>query len=65
MNNTTNEFRILIETNVFISAIVKPNSASRRCINYVLDCHKLLIGSYSIDEVFRIVGERFPEAQAV
>jgi putative PIN family toxin of toxin-antitoxin system len=60
----TNKFRVLIETNVFISAVIKPNSISRRCINYVMDYHRLLICSYTIDEVFRVVEKRFSEAQA-
>lgn len=60
-----NKFRIFIETNVLISAVIQPNSISRRCINFILDHHYALICSYTIDEVFRIVGERFPEGQIV
>jgi putative PIN family toxin of toxin-antitoxin system len=65
MSATTNNFRVFIETNVLISAVVTPNSISRQCINQVMDHHQLLICSYSVDEVFRIVDEKFPEAQGI
>lgn len=63
MSVTTNNFRVFIESNVLISAIINRYAISRQCINHVMDHHQLLICSYSIEEVFRIVDEKFPEAQ--
>jgi putative PIN family toxin of toxin-antitoxin system len=60
---TNNKSRVFVETNVFISAVIKPDSISRQCINHIMDYHRLIVCSYTIDEVFHIVKSRFPEAQ--
>lgn len=57
-----NRYRVLIETNVLISAVAFPQSISRKCLNFVMDYHYPIICQHSIDEVFLVLEIKFPES---
>ena len=51
--------RIMIDTNVLISAILFPNSVMNRLIEKVMTCHSLILCSYIIDEIHELFVRKF------
>lgn len=55
-----NHFRVFLDTNVLISAVVWPNSEARKCLNCLMDCHHILLSEDAIHEVFNVLKREFP-----
>jgi putative PIN family toxin of toxin-antitoxin system len=53
--------KIVLDTNIIISAVLFPNSLIAKIFKYVVDCEKLILNQYIIDEVERVFIEKFPE----
>lgn len=53
--------RILIDTNVIISAILYPASIPGKAVAKVLNNHKLVLCSFIIEELHRILSRKFKE----
>jgi len=53
--------RIVIDTNIIISAILFPNSLIAKIFKYVVDCEKLVLNQYIINEVEKVFIKKFPE----
>jgi putative PIN family toxin of toxin-antitoxin system len=51
--------RILIDTNVLISAILFPNESMDRLIRTVTEDHRLVLSSFVIDELVGVVKKKF------
>jgi len=62
MSEKNNVFRVLVDSNVLISAMRSEKSLSSKLIHLLINEHHLIICSYSITEVSRVINERFPEA---
>ena len=60
MNEKNNVFRVFVDSNVLISAIQSETSVSRKLLLLLSEDHQLIICSYSITEVSRIISKRFP-----
>lgn len=60
MNEKNNVFRVFVDSNVLISAIQSETSVSRKLLLLLSEDHHLIICSYSITEVSRIISKRFP-----
>ena len=60
MSEKTNSLRVFIDSNVLISAMQSSASVSRKLLLVLAEEHFLLICSYSIVEVTRVIRKRFP-----
>lgn len=60
MGEKSNGLRIFIDSNILISAIHSTTSTSRQLLLLVAEEHHLLICSYTITEVSRVINKRFP-----
>ncbi|SPF41517.1 putative toxin-antitoxin system toxin component, PIN family [Candidatus Desulfosporosinus infrequens] len=60
MNEKNNFFRVFVDSNVLISAMISKTSVSRKLLLLLVEEHQLIICSYSIAEVSRILNKRFP-----
>lgn len=50
----------MLDTNVLISSLVFPNEKMSMIVLYVLQRHRLILSRYILDELKRIVIEKFP-----
>lgn len=57
-----NSLRVFVDSNILISAVMSSKSLSGQVINLIIAEHQLIICSYSITEVSRVLSRRFPEA---
>ena len=48
--------RVLVDTNVVISALLFPTSVPAQALSLVLDRHVLVLTQWVLDELHRIVG---------
>lgn len=60
MSKKSNSFRVFVDSNVLISAMQSKASVSRKLLLLLAEEHHLIICSYSITEVSRIISKRFP-----
>lgn len=61
MNKKSNSFRVFVDSNVLISAMHSQTSVSRELLFLLAEEHHLIICSYSIMEVSKIIKKRFPD----
>ena len=52
--------RVFVDTNVIISAILSKTSVSARFLYFVIFEHELLICSYTLEEIQRLIERKFP-----
>ncbi len=60
MSEKSNLFRVFVDSNVLISAMQSKTSVSRKLLLLLSEEHQLIICSYSISEVSRVLNKRFP-----
>ncbi|WP_460834771.1 PIN domain-containing protein [Nocardioides hungaricus] len=53
--------RILVDTNVVISALLFPASIPAQALSLVIDEHELVFTQWVLDELHRVVGEKRPD----
>jgi predicted nucleic acid-binding protein len=53
--------RVLVDTNVVISALLLPNSTPARALALVLDEHRLVLTDWIIDELHEVVRRKRPD----
>ena len=56
--------RILIDSNVLISALFYPNSIPSKAMLHAADNHELILTDHNISELRRIATEKFSDRQA-
>ena len=64
MNEKNNSFRVFIDTNVLISAMISETSISRYLLLLLSEKHHLIICSYTLSEVSQVLIKRFPNKVA-
>jgi len=67
MNETKkseSELRIFVDSNILISAIISERSISSKLLTFVIESHQLIICSYSITEVSKVLQRKFPGLMA-
>ena len=57
--------RVMIDTNVLISALLFPGSRVHRALEDILASHALVISSFVVDELRAVVQRKFPGKAAV
>lgn len=55
----------MLDTNVIISALLFPSAKMNAMMQCVLMKHRLVLSSYVVDEVKRVVRRKFPQKEAV
>ena len=53
--------RVLVDTNVVISALLFPNSTPARALTVVLDEHRLVLTQWVLDELHEVIGRKRPD----
>ncbi|MBR1867885.1 MAG: putative toxin-antitoxin system toxin component, PIN family [Clostridia bacterium] len=53
--------RVMIDTNVLFSALLFPKGRTAKAFEKVLNEHEVVISSYCINELKRIVAKKFPD----
>jgi putative PIN family toxin of toxin-antitoxin system len=53
--------RVLVDTNVVISALLFPNSTPAQALSLVLDEHRLVLTDWVVGELHRVVGRKRPD----
>ena len=56
--------RVLLDTNVVISALLFPRSVPARALALVVDEHELVLTQWVFDELHRVVGTKRPDLVA-
>jgi uncharacterized protein len=58
------ELRVFVDSNILISAILSEQSVSSNLLTLVIEKHQLIICSYSITEVSKVLHRKFPNLMA-
>jgi putative PIN family toxin of toxin-antitoxin system len=53
--------RVMIDSNVLISAVYNPNSKPARVVRDVCENHDLLLCDHIVAECYEVVGRKFPQ----
>ncbi|PKM38820.1 MAG: putative toxin-antitoxin system toxin component, PIN family [Firmicutes bacterium HGW-Firmicutes-8] len=61
MKGKSKGFRVFIDSNVLISAIRSGKSASGKLLELLIEKHYLVLCSYNITEVSKVIAQRFPD----
>ena len=56
--------RIMLDTNVLISALLFPGSKMDAMMNCIFTQHQLVLSSYVVNELKRVVRKKFPSKEA-
>ncbi len=59
------KMRVMLDTNVIISALLFPSAKMNAMMQCVLMKHRLVLSSYVVDELKRVVRRKFPQKEAV
>ena len=57
--------RIMLDTNVLISAILFPGDKINNMMNYIFLRHQLVLSSYVVEELKSVVRRKFPKKEPV
>lgn len=57
------QMRIMLDTNVLISALLFPGSKMDAMMNCIFTQHQLVLSSYVVDELKRVVRKKFPNKE--
>lgn len=55
--------RVMLDTNVLISALLFPGSKINAMMNCIFTQHQLVLSSYVVDELKRVVKRKFPQKE--
>ena len=53
--------RVMLDTNVLVSAFVFRSRKIYAIIDYIVSHHELVLSSYGVDELKNVVGRKFPK----
>ena len=57
--------RIMLDTNVLISALLFPGTKMDAMMNYIFTNHQLVLSSYVVDELKNVVRRKFPGKEMI
>ncbi|WP_460000582.1 PIN domain-containing protein [Paradesulfitobacterium aromaticivorans] len=61
MNGKSNALRVFIDSNILVSAVLSNSSLSSKLLTLLIEKHHLIICSYSITEVSKVINRKFPK----
>lgn len=53
--------RIMIDTNILVSAIFFPKSQVAQVLTFIMQNHTVVLSSYVLDELISVTKRKFPE----
>ncbi len=60
MSETNKGLRVFVDSNILISAVLSEKSNSGRLLRILIEQHHLIICSYSLTEVSKVIQRKFP-----
>jgi putative PIN family toxin of toxin-antitoxin system len=57
--------RIMLDTNVLISALLFPGKKMDAMMNYIFSQHQLVLSSYVVEELKNVIKRKFPQREQV
>lgn len=61
MNGKSNALRIFVDSNILISAVLSESSIASKLLMLLIEQHHLIICSYSILEISKVIERKFPK----
>jgi len=61
MSEKNNGLRVFIDSNILLSAVLSNSSLSSKVLTLLIEEHHLIICSYSINEVTKVINRKFPD----
>jgi putative PIN family toxin of toxin-antitoxin system len=61
MSEKNNALRVFVDSNILISAVLSKASISSQLIHLLIEEHHIMICSYSLTEVSRVISDKFPD----
>ena len=55
--------RVMLDTNVLLSALLFPNTKMNSIMNYIFTHHQLVLSSYVVDELKQVIKRNFPSKE--
>jgi putative PIN family toxin of toxin-antitoxin system len=52
----------MIDTNIFVSAVLFPKSVLAKAVNSTCEKHELVLCDHIIDECYDVIGRKFPQS---
>lgn len=59
MNGKSNALRVFIDSNILVSAVLSNSSLSSKLLTLLIEEHHLIICTYSITEVSKVINRKF------
>ena len=53
--------RVMVDTNVLVSAVYNPNSTPARAVRDVCENHELFLCDHIVSECYEVIGRKFPQ----
>ena len=60
MSEASNPLRVFVDSNILISAILSATSTAAQVLKVIIEEHQLILCSYSLTEVSRVIEHKFP-----
>ena len=60
MSETNKGFRVFVDSNILISALLSEKSVPGKLLKLLIEEHNLIICSYSISEISNVIQRKFP-----
>lgn len=64
MSEASNPLRLFVDSNILISAILSATSTAAQVLKVIIEEHQLILCSYSLTEVSRVIERKFPSLVA-
>ena len=61
MNGRSNALRVFVDSNVLVSAVLSESSIASKLLTLLIEQHHLIICSYSITEISKVIECKFPK----
>lgn len=61
MNGKSNALRVFVDSNILVSAVLSESSVASKLLTLLIEQHRLIICSYSITEVSKVIQRKFPK----
>lgn len=60
MNGKSNALRVFVDSNILVSAVLSESSIASKLLTLLIEQHHLIICSYSITEISKVIDHKFP-----
>jgi len=61
MNGKSNALRVFVDSNILVSAVLSESSIASKLLTLLIEQHHLIICSYSITEILKVIQRKFPK----